>query len=281
MSNQTIIVTPYIVDLAGGLGDVLNVFYLTEAMAVLEENKNTLVILRSHNRFVEEFVKQQGYVNVINLFDAWPTATGEFFVEAKPKLESICGIDFCSSEVLAIKERAYLPRPKSPDLSSVKFFFDKKEKLILEYLSSKKNLVAIQYSAGSEDRDIPEEILRSIVSSLIEKGYTPVIIGSSAGKDFLFPDKVINLHNTGMTIGSTVEVVKMCSYFIGSHSSMNLVAWHNKVKSLILMPENTYYSHFFDTLKEKTVWNFGAFDSWNRVVVFKDYTEAMLDRFLG
>lgn len=275
-------ITPHIIDLAGGIGDILNVFYITDAVSIIKQAPGSLILLRSHNRHAKKFIQQQGCSNIFDLSSVWKESTHQFFVEAVDNLEELCKLDFSNSQVTCIKERSYngaLVNP--PNAQDVVFFFDRKEALILESLSKLQKLVAIHYTAGSVDRDIPKEILIDIIEFLLSKHYVPVIVGNGNSYDLSEYSKyIINLETINATVGFSNEVIKKCSYFIGSHSSMNLVAWHNKIKSLILMPESTYHSHFFDTLEEKTVWNFGAFDLNNKVALFSNYNDNLVKEFL-
>jgi hypothetical protein len=272
-------ITKNVIDFAGGLGDVLNVFYLTDAYQILKENKNTLVLMRSHNKHVTKFLQDQGYANIIDLSSAWDNSTGEFYIEAKDKLQNICRLDLDNINLVGIKRREFSEITHIPDPKTIIFNIDKKEQLILDLLKDK-NIIPIHPTAGSLDRNMPDIILYDILDKLVALNFTPVIIGSS-NHEKKYRKEVINLEHLNMSIGFSIELVKLYKYFIGTHSSMNLVAWHNNIKSLILMSEMTFISHFFDTLEEKTVWNFGAFNNINNINIFSFYHKELINNFLG
>lgn len=272
-------ITKNVIDFAGGLGDVLNVFYLTDAYQILKENKNTLVLMRSHNKHVTKFLEHQGYTNIIDLSSAWENSTAEFFIEAKDKLQNICGLNVENINLIGIKQRQFSEIKSIPDSKTIKFIMDKKEELILNLLIDK-NIIPIHPTAGSSDRNIPDIILYDIIDKLIALNFVPVLIGNSNIQN-TYRKEVINLEHLNMSIGFSIELIKSCKYFIGTHSSMNLVAWHNNIKSLILMSELTYVSHFFDTLEEKTVWNFGAYNIINNINIFPFYHKQLVSNFLN
>jgi SAM-dependent methyltransferase len=289
-----------IVDFAAGLGDIINAIYKSKRYTYLETiTQKTHVVIRSHNPFVEELFlnhPKRHLMLIHNLGYFEPNTVDHLFhgIEYGRQVYERNGLDV--SKVIS-----------NGFVDEVEFDRDSIEKPIfypsvddLALLSSIKKLnkkyAVIQPGAGSIVRNIPEGIVIQSVKELIRLGYIVVIIGKSYTRalrwksgivpkaehekeytnylNFLeeYKDNIINLVDTSFTVPGTIELVKGASFFLGSHSSMNTVAWYNKIPNLILYDEQTGKRHF----ERKDQWSFGMNYPETKHSVFEKFDISLL-----
>lgn len=294
---------PFVVDFAAGLGDIISTIYRTKRYVALEEvTKKVHVVLRTHNPFAEEIFlwhPKRHLFQIHNLGQYVPGTVNYLFhgIHNGKKLY----------------EQFRLPLPqvlpdanfedmdfKKEELEKPKFYWSKTDDAILRMIQEKKYAV-VQPFAGDQIRNIPEAICLDFISKLISKGITPVVIGKnyarglraignivpesqhgyegSAFLDSLGADrsKVIDLVNTEFSVPATLELTSKAAFFFGSHSSMNLSAWYNRIPNVILYDEGTRNRHF----NQRDQWSFGSNYSETKHGLFSEGKTSWVDELLA
>lgn len=290
----------FICDFPAGLGDVINTIYKTKNYTALETiTKKTHVVIRSHNPFIEElFLNHPNrHLMIINNITYLEPKTVDYMFHGidygRPLYERL-GLD--PSKVIVsdfIKE----PNFTSDQLEKPVFYCSKDDYSLLKtiHLTGKKYVV-FQPGAGTPDRNLPENILYSAINYFSSKGYLVVIIGKSytralKWKNSIVPKaqhekesshylrnikdntNVLDLVDTSLSVPGTIELVKGSSFFFGSHSSMNLIAWYHRIPNIILYDSGTKSRHF----ERPDQWSFGQVYPETKHGLFNEYRNIWIE----
>lgn len=289
----------FICDFPAGLGDIINAIYKTKNYTILDTiTKKTHVVIRSHNPFVEElFLNHPNrHLMIINNISYLEPKTVDYMyhdISYGRQLYERLGLD--PSKILSsdfVKETSFT----AEQLEKPVFYCSKDDYSLLKAVrASAKKYVVFQPGAGTPNRNLPENILHSAIDYFSSRGYLVVIIGKSYTRalrtrssivpnaehekesfDYLESIKnnasVLDLVDTSVTVPGTIELVKGCSFFFGSHSSMNLVAWYNRIPNIILYDSVTKKGHF----ERVDQWSFGQNYPETKHGLFGDYKETWI-----
>lgn len=241
------------IEFGGGLGDVINQCYRFGGYSYLSKTaEKTAVLIFCHNQFCVEIFNQ--HANAVNFeikYQHYPTF---------PVAESI-------RQDMHRNGYVRTTPPVNHKAEDIKFYPTPADMLVLESLPA--NYVSFQPFSGTSDRDIPPQQIQAIDEFLSSINIPLVMIGrnydrthktSKEGTD----SKTIISTIDKLSVPGTIELVKRSRLFIGGHSSMNLLAWHNHKPNYILIPpaiETQWFAH-------QNEWVFG-----------KDYPESKRDVF--
>jgi ADP-heptose:LPS heptosyltransferase len=143
----------------------------------------------------------------------------------------------------------------------------------------------IQPFAGTRERDVPPEIVNAAIEHLWkEHKIKAVLTGKSYNREnadhsiessapFIKSENVIDLLDR-LTVPGTIVAVSNCTLFFGTHSSMNIAAWHYIKPCVVLYDEATKNRHFLRTDE----WSFGKDFHNCRHGMFSDFSVEMMDR---
>ncbi len=279
---------PY-VEFGGGLGDIINQMFRTPNYRYFERiTERTAALLITHNPHADELFKyhpqkelievvvkpwvhpheadekiripllHEGYVRIM------PSFTSDTPVHIYPSLEDMRIIGN------VIGDNNY-PAEKSFERA--------------------RRYAVIHAFAGTRERDIPVDIVKSAIGHLVinhnfkvilaGRAYERIGVDRSVEKGDLFiesetPDSpVINLIDR-LTVPGVIELVKNCSLFFGSHSSINIAAWHFNKPCVVLYDKATKERHFERTDE----WSFGKDNRTTRHGLYEDFSVGMIDQAL-
>lgn len=249
-------------EFGGGLGDVVNQCYLTGNYAALDHLEQvTPILILCHNRFCREIFTQHPKHELFDLLDVryggYP-AFPDGFDEVALRHE------------LAASGYTVLHDAVAPRRQDVVFHPGERDRPVLDALPAE--FIAFQPFGGTSDRDLPLHIIEAVDDCAARLGVPLVVIGRNyerIGKDtreaFTSAHAATNCIDQ-LSVPGTIALVQRASLFVGSHSSMNIVAWHNRVPNYILFPEHIRDKHFRPGQRDD--WSFG-----------RDYPETRLDLF--
>jgi predicted SAM-dependent methyltransferase len=290
----------FIRDFPAGLGDVINTIYKTKNYTILDTiTKKTHVVIRSHNPFIEELFlnhPKRHLMIINNITYLEPRNVNYMYhnVEYGRELYNRLGLDASK----AIRS-SFVDEPvfTQDQLEKPVFYCSKEDQALLQSIKlTGKKYVVFQPGAGTPNRNLPENVVLSAIDYFISKDYLVVIIGKSytralkSGAELVrnvehekesFPflvklkgnSNVIDLVDTSITVPGTIELVKNSNFFFGSHSSMNLVAWYNRIPNVILYDGITKKNHF----ERVDQWSFGQVYKETRHGLFQDYDNSWIE----
>lgn len=294
---------PFVVDFAAGLGDVISTIYRTKRYTALEDiTKRVHVVLRTHNPFVEEifmYHPKRALMQIHNFAQFTPGTVNYMYhgIHNGKNLYDQFRIDI--NKVLPDANFDVLDFPKE-SLEKPIFYCSKTDQAILSVIQQNPYAV-IQPFAGDQVRNLPEQVTIDYINKLIDLGITPVVIGKSYTRALKaigqvvpgsqhsteptnFLDKlginkakVIDLIDTEFSVPGTLKLVEKAKIFIGTHSSMNLAAWYNRIPNIILYDEDTQYRHF----RVRDQWSFGSVYTETKHGIFSEAKTNWVDELLS
>lgn len=230
----------HFVEFGGGLGDIINQCYRTGNYKSLESiAQKTAILIHCHNKFAKEIFTQHPRQDLFEIFEirygGYPTFP-DGFDAAETRLN------------LIIKGYRTLPKTPAPQVKDVVFYPSPSDQPVLSELPPR--FICFQPFSGTSDRDIPPQIVKAIDDYAAQIGIPLVVIGRNyerIGKftreEFTSSHSVVNYIDR-LSVPGTIELVKRASLFIGGHSCMILVAWHNRVPNYVLFPEHHANEYF-------------------------------------
>ena len=262
---------PYI-EFGGGLGDIINQMFRTTNYRYFETiTERTMALLICHNPYATEIFKYHPKKDLIEVrLEPWSHPR-----EAETKIRK----PLCS-------EGYFRRKPLMRQNVGIKIYSSLEDKKLLESIEGK--YAVIQPYAGTRERDVPAGIINTTSKYLADKyNLKSVIIGRSyireranhseeIGAIFDSNENVINMIDT-LTVPGTIEAVSNCALFFGSHSSMNIAAWHYKKPCVVLYDEETRKRHFQRTDE----WSFGKDFKDTRHGFFGEFSVKMIDEVLS
>lgn len=230
------------VEFGGGLGDVINQCYRFGDYKYLGGiTEKTAILLFCHNPYAVEIFNQHPNSKLFDL-----------------RYEGYPGIPE-GNRIRERLEQSGLRRAHPPshhNARDITFYPTKEDLEVLSSLPS--SYVSFQPFSGCSDRDVPPHIVEDIDKYFASVGVPLVLLG----RNYKRPAKLTTEQTASKTIISTVdkltvpgtiELVKRSKLFIGGHSSMCLLAWHNRIKNYILVPKDVEEKWF----RGSNEWNFG------------------------
>ena len=145
-----------------------------------------------------------------------------------------------------------------------------------------KPFVVIHPFAGLKHRAVlDEKDYINIIDRLIDEGLFPIVIGGTYKRNTLNPeftneefyyetDGMLNLVNRS-SVQFNVRLAMECKGFIGTHSSMILPAWYNKVHSVCIVPpthDGGQAWEEFASSGNPTAWGFKQ--DFNKTIIVRD-----------
>lgn len=265
----------HFVEIGGGLGDIINQCYLTGNYVALDGiTERTIILLACHHKFAMEIFTQHPKHDLFDILE------GRYF--GYPALPD--GVDLEETRLrLPTQGHTALPTPPAPRPEDVVFHPNQTDHVLLGELPTR--FIALQPFSGTSDRDLPRSIMRAIDDYAAQAGIPLVVVGRNydrPGKltkeEFTSAHAAIDFIDK-LSVPGSIELVKRAALFVGGHSSMNLVAWHNRVPNYILLPEHTRQKHFRPGQVDQ--WSFGRNYPETRIDLFSAFSLEKLDQLLS
>jgi len=279
---------PY-VEFGGGLGDIINQMFRTPNYRYFEGiTEKTAALLITHNPYAAEIFKYHPGRELIEvILEPWI-----YPHEVDEKIR------------MPLLHKGYVRiMPDSASDTPVHLYPSPEDTQIIENVMNDNNspderaaeqnrrYAVFHAYAGTRERDIPVDVLKSVINHVISMHHLKVVlvgrsyerIGTdrSEEKGDLFmngatPDSpVMNLIDR-LTVPGVLELVKNCSLFFGSHSSINIAAWHFNKPCVVLYDKATKERHFERTDE----WSFGKDNCTTRHGLYEEFSIEMVDQVL-
>jgi len=279
---------PY-VEFGGGLGDIINQMFRTPNYRYFEGiTEKTAALLITHNPYAAEIFKYHPGRELIEvIMEHWVHPH-----EAEEKIRR------------PLLHKGYVRiMPSNAANTPVNLYISPEDRQIIDDMVNNSSpderpagqacrYIVIQPFAGMRERDIPVDIVKSVISHVVSEYNLKVILAGrsyerigadhSEEKGDLFIDgetpdlSVINLIDR-LSVPGVLEVVKNCALFFGSHSSLNIAAWHYNKPCVVLYDEATKERHF----RRTDEWSFGKDNRTTRHGLFEEFSLRMLDEVLN
>jgi len=190
-------------------------------------------------------------------------------------------------------EHSYNPELYEPE--EAKVYLSSLEEMQVDTIVNKGDYIIVHpFSGVSRDRQaINQDQYKEIVKKIIKKGLNVVVIGGSyktnvVGKKYNITeqfdmkcDGLINLVNKS-SIAVTVELIHRAKGFIGTHSSMVLMAWYKSLPTVCIVPMyhdgGQPWEEFFADEVNPTTW--GNRQPFNKTVMVEDRDIVDLDEIV-
>jgi SAM-dependent methyltransferase len=279
---------PY-VEFGGGLGDIINQMFRTPNYRYFEGiTEKTAALLITHNPYAAEIFRYHPRKELIEvIMEPWVHPH-----EAEEKIR-----------IPLLHEGYVRIMPSLTASSPVHIYPSSEDKQIIDTVVYDNNspgerpvkqdhgYAVIHPYAGTRERDIPVDVVKSVINHVISmynlkvvlvgRSYERIGVDRSEEKGDLFmesgtPDSpVINLIDR-LTVPGVIELVKNGSLFFGSHSSINIAAWHFNKPCVVLYDKATKERHFERTDE----WSFGKDNCTTRHGLYEDFSVSMFDQVL-
>lgn len=254
-------------EFGAGLGDIVTVMYSSDRYNCLERlapDEQATVLLMSHNPFAKELFQWHPKAKQLTVLDLgfwWPKDDAErrAFHKLPPTQPFIYQRqDSC----------AFYPSPE--DLQ------------VISYLRSLGGYVIVSAAAGGFDRNIPVELCEQSIDLILQRGYTPVVIGRTYGQNraevaLRGRPGVVNLID-GLSVPGTALALKNAAGVFCCHSAVCLLSWHLKRPVFLLYPEHVKVREFD---REAHQYTFGKDWPTTRDMEFSAYSQIKLEEFLS
>ncbi len=253
----------------GGIGDIFSQIYSGSynVLRDLKPEDTAEIILVCHNPHAKE------------LFDNLPNR-GQITIRD-------VGYFHANSHEEAIEIRKKLGLPATypslpPKDGIIRFYPNGEDKKILEEVTMDPFIV-ISAGAGLPERNIPQELLDTIVVYLNEyTNYKLILVGRNYDRHGRFepiPSKgnFINLIDK-LTIPGTAALVQEASGLITAHSSLNILGWCERISQLLLYPQSVLDRHMPNGKPDQWLYGIGFPETVH--TKFEDFKIEDLQNFI-
>lgn len=251
------------IEFGGGLGDVIHQVFTDGGYRSLEAllpHERVKVGIISHNPACA------------SLFDHHPK---------RAQLDIVTPGYWCPEDDAKMRRIHELPRYNGTPIDDrlpVRFYPSPEEALALAKITRLKRLVVLAPNAGEPDRDIPFSIMSAILKRLWQDDWVPVQVGYDYDRNGrppeqrygrIFPGPFIDLVGF-LSVPATLDLVAKASGVITCHSAVNMMAWYQQRRQLLLYPNHVLERHF----RRPDQWSFGVWrEPWSALThhgVFHD-----------
>jgi len=280
LADGTMLPKSTIVLYGGGLGDVIHDIYALDNYLYMDKpdrGEFVINIVTSHNSAAKE------------LFEYHPMVLGRkagvLFIPftGVPWKKHAC--DYMGIDPARVRSGKVLTQP-----SKVKLYMSESDKHIIGACSTGRYAVLHPF-AGTPERCMSTGLVNKIILALLRRNIRVCIVGKTYCRTW--PDRngtvrsentsgfhkgarVVDLTSSGLSIVGTIELIKRSCLFVGSHSSMCIVAWHNRKKSIVLYDETAKERDY----RVKNRWSFGKDFPTTRHGLFNNFSPSMIDDLL-
>ena len=226
---------PRTVEFVTALGDAVNRIYLTDAYTGLERITGPVeVVVSSPNPGVKELFSWHPNRNRITVREV--PFYGTWGAEHRKK-HGIEGVE-----------------PDQPRSGGVKFYPNGADELLLNCIATSPYIL-FSAAAGTEDRNIPEPLVKVMAQVCVEAGYHVVLVGKTyqpqidpsfrpnesvkRSEPFTWGPWIVNLIDT-LSVPGTLLAVQGAAGVVCCHSAICLAAWHMNKPVFLSMPERYY-----------------------------------------
>ncbi len=258
------------IEFGGGLGDVIHQVFTDGGYRSLEAllpHERVKIGIISHNPACA------------SLFDHHPK---------RAQLDIVTPGYWCPEEDTKMRRIHDLPRydgtpiDSRPPVLPVRFYPSPTESCALARITRQKRLVVLAPNAGEPDRDIPFGVMQYILNRLLQADCIPVQVGLDYARNDRPPEQRYGRIFRGpfidmvgfLSVPATLELVAKAAGVITCHSAVNMMAWHQQRRQLLLYPNHVLARHFL----RPDQWSFGVWrEPWSALThhgLFQD-TQAI------
>lgn len=239
-------VDPRIIDFRSGLGDVINRIFRSDNYVLLDQLERPIrIVLLTHNPYVKELFlwhpSRSKFVILepnVDWSDVPKGGARARWIKAYAEL----GLDFNDRHEKRLRS--------SPE--EIRFYPEPTESQFITNTVTGEYYI-MQPFAGGKHRFLPPNIVDTLLQTLVQFDRKIFIIGRSYDRygpngkihgretteKFFEHSLIVDLISQNLSVPATIELVKRCRCFIGTHSSMNLAAWYFRKNNVILYPKET------------------------------------------
>lgn len=263
----------YMIEFNGGLGDVFTQMYTKKRYAGLNnlrDGDTCIVNLITTNKFARELFEYHPKKEqlIVRQFDWTPHPTAEY--------RQSVGLPPSITDTLLPSSDHVMFYPWGTDVDAF-------SQLPPKY-------VVLAPSAGNHIRNIPRDIMLSIMDSLAAQDIKMILTGRTfihysptsdsldyyRNEDLYDHPTIINLQDK-LSVPGTAVVVQKAAGIVTCHGALNLLAWHNRIPTLLLYPKEVLNRH---RLSSSDQWMFGIEYPETVHSLFHDYTPELLSKFI-
>lgn len=251
-SSRTPLFLNWYTELMGGLGDaLLRVYRHTWCYRDIQNIKSSekgAVVLMCHNPSLAELFEfhpanRDGRLSVFDLGFKGP---------AHPWTDP----NFRKANGLSVNS----PCPTGLDPERLPFYPHPKDAAPMKQIEALRPYVVLNYSAGTKEREIPEELVESMVPRLKQRGLTPIMVGHPKYQNRPANRGIVSFIGK-LSLPATILVERSAVGIVTAHTSTLHIAWGEKRPVFLLYPtwvedvwKRTLRSegYFFGASQEKT-----------------------------
>lgn len=256
---------------SGGLGDVLWELYRNDSfnsLNNLKPDERARVVLICTNPHAAELFTHHPKANQIDVtvFSDWLDNDQNLRkLNNLPDQNGIDQLPYVRPESVLIKFT-----PSSEDITQFEMIGDEP-------------FVLISATAGTPERNIPKEILKQIVSSLVEKNIKPIFVGRNyyrlCDRKELesieeFGCGTINMIDR-LTVPGTCFLLNHSLGLVTGHTALLMLAWRLRKPVLCLYPKSVVERHF----RKPDRWSSGIDNGYTIHGLFNSYNQSMQKSF--
>lgn len=258
---------PRIVEFGAGLGDVVTLMYTStryNSLERIEKDEAVTVVLMCHNPHVRELFLWHPKASQMKIMDLnfwWPKEDAER--RAFHKLPSA---------------QPFIYEPQK----SCNFYPNPEERHIFDYLKSQGPYLLVSASAGSADRNIPQNIYEEAIGAALDRGLKVVVVGRSYKHNGRVELEVKSRPNVTnlidcLSVPATAKLIERASAVFCCHSAICLLAWYMKKPVFLLYPRHVKEREFDRPAHQYTV---GKDFKTTTHLEFGDYKREIFDQFV-
>lgn len=235
------------IEFGGGLGDVIHQVYTDGGYRSLEglpPHERVKIGIISHNPACA------------TLFDNHPK---------RSQLEIVAPGYWLPQDDLRMRSLHGLPRyegtPIDPNLP-LRFYPTAAEWQAIERITRRHRLIVLAPNAGEVDRDIPLLRMCGILERIADTDLVPVQVGLDYSRnDRPLEQRYSRFHRAPfidlvgfLSVPGTLRLVAESQAVVSCHSAVNMMAWYQERRQLLLYPEHVRQRHFL----RPDQWSFGV-----------------------
>jgi hypothetical protein len=241
------------IEFGGGLGDVIHQVFTDGGYRSLEAllpHERVKVGIISHNPACA------------TLFDHHPK---------RHQLEIVAPGYWLPEQDASMRRAHELPRydgtPIDPNLP-LNFYPSRSEVQALDRITRRHRLIVLAPNAGEVDRDIPFARMTDILDRIRDTEFVPAQVGLDYERNDRPPEMRYSKYHRApfidlvgyLSVPATLALVASAAAVVTCHSAVNMMAWHQKRRQLLLYPEMVRQRHFV----RPDQWSFGVWrEPWS------------------
>jgi hypothetical protein len=127
------------------------------------------------------------------------------------------------------------PCPTGLDPDRLYFYPHPKDAEPMRQIGALRPYVVLNYSAGTEERDIPEELVENMALGLRRRGFTPIMVGHPKYQRRPVNQNIVSFIGM-LSLPGTILVERGAAGIVTAHTSILHIAWGEKRPVFLLYP---------------------------------------------